>query len=141
MTRFCDITSRNELADFLEIPRKVLTYVLYVEKVEGFYTTFTIPKKNGDTRTIKAPYGDLRAIQKKLACELEKYQQEIWASKKIKPNIAHGFQKQKSIVTNAKIHRNKRYVLNIDLQDFFDSFHFGRVRGFFEKRIEILRCP
>lgn len=133
MTRFCDITSRNELADFLEIPRKVLTYVLYVEKVEGFYTTFTIPKKNGDTRTIKAPYGDLRAIQKKLACELEKYQQEIWASKKIKPNIAHGFQKQKSIVTNAKIHRNKRYVLNIDLQDFFDSFHFGRVRGFFEK--------
>lgn len=48
MTRFCDITSRNELADFLEIPRKVLTYVLYVEKVEGFYTTFTIPKKNGD---------------------------------------------------------------------------------------------
>lgn len=133
MTRFCDITSRNELADFLEIPRKVLTYVLYVEKVEGFYTTFTIPKKNGDTRTIKAPYGDLKAVQKKLACELEKYQQEIWASKKIKPNIAHGFQKQKSIVTNAKIHRNKRYVLNIDLQDFFDSFHFGRVRGFFEK--------
>lgn len=133
MAKFCDITSRNELADFLEIPRKVLTYVLYVKKVESFYTSFEIPKKNGGMRTIKAPSGELKSIQKKLASELERYQQDIWASKGIKPNMSHGFQKKKSIVTNARIHRNKKYVLNIDLQDFFDSFHFGRVRGFFQK--------
>ena len=41
--------------------------------------------------------------------------------------------KNKSIYTNAAIHRNKRFVLNMDLQNFFDSFHFGRVRGFFIK--------
>ena len=133
MAKFCDITSRNELADFLEIPRKVLTYVLYVKKVEYFYTSFEIPKKNGGTRTIKAPSGKLKSIQKKLASELERYQQDIWASKRIKLNMSHGFQKNKSIITNARIHRNKKYVLNIDLQDFFDSFHFGRVRGFFQK--------
>lgn len=47
MAKFCDITSRNELADFLEIPRKVLTYVLYVKKVESFYTSFaTVYKGN-----------------------------------------------------------------------------------------------
>ena len=133
MAKFCDITSRNDLADFLEIPRKVLTYVLYVKKAENFYASFEIPKKNGGTRTIKAPSGELKSIQKKLARELERYQQDIWASKGIKPNLSHGFQKKKSIVTNARIHRNKKYVLNIDLQDFFDSFHFGRVRGFFHK--------
>lgn len=133
MAKFCDIASRNELADFLKVPRKTLTYILYVKKVENFYTSFEIPKKNGDTRTIKAPSRKLRSIQKKLASELERYEQDIWASKDIKPNIAHGFQKNKSIVTNAKIHRNKKYVLNIDLENFFDSFHFGRVRGFFEK--------
>ena len=133
MAKFCDITSRNDLADFLEIPRKVLTYVLYVKKAENFYASFEIPKKNGGTRTIKAPSGELKSIQKKLARELERYQQDIWASKGIKPNLSHGFQKKKSIVTNARIHRNKKYVLNIDLQDSFDSFHFGRVRGFFHK--------
>src|SRR5699024_7070708 len=44
-----------------------------------------------------------------------------------------GFIPGKSIITNARIHRNKRLVVNIDLKDFFPSFHFGRVRGFFEK--------
>lgn len=133
MAKFCDITSRNDLADFLEIPRKVLTYVLYIKKVENFYASFEIAKKNGGTRIIKSPSGELKSVQKKLASELERYQQEIWASKEIKPNISHGFQKKKSIVTNARVHRNKKYVLNLDLQDFFDSFHFGRVRGFFQK--------
>lgn len=133
MAQFCDIASRNELADFLGIPRQRMTYVLYVKKVESYYTSFEIPKKNGETRTIKAPTGELKFIQKKLVSKLVQYQREIWRSKGMKPNISHGFEKGKSIVTNAKIHKNKRYLLNIDLQDFFDSFHFGRVRGFFEK--------
>jgi len=44
----------------------------------------------------------------------------------------------KSIFTNAKIHKNKRYVFNTDLKDFFGSFHFGRVRGFFNKNKEFM---
>lgn len=36
-------------------------------------------------------------------------------------------------MTNALLHLNKKNVLNIDLKDFFDSFNFGRVRGFFIK--------
>jgi RNA-directed DNA polymerase len=39
--------------------------------------------------------------------------------------------KGKSIVTNAQRHANKRYVLNIDLENFFPSINFGRVRGMF----------
>ncbi len=30
-------------------------------------------------------------------------------------------------------HKRKRYIVNIDLENFFDSFNFGRVRGFFIK--------
>ena len=133
MMKFCDIASRNELADFLEISRKQLTYVLYVKKVDSYYKSFDIPKKNGDVRTINAPTDDLKYIQKQLAKALQEYQIDIWNSHKVKPNISHGFEKRKSIITNAKVHRNKKYVLNLDLEDFFDSFHFGRVRGFFEK--------
>ena len=36
-------------------------------------------------------------------------------------------------MTNAYIHKRRRYVLNLDLEDFFPSFNFGRVRGFFIK--------
>lgn len=47
--------------------------------------------------------------------------------------LSHAFEKNKSIITNAQVHRNKKYLLNIDLKDYFDSFNFGRVRGFFVK--------
>lgn len=133
MTNFNDIKTRNELADFLKIPRKKLTHILYVKNVENCYKSFEIPKKKGGIRIINAPTDDLKSIQLKLSNALWEYQQELWRKKEISPNIAHAFIKKKSIFTNAKIHRNKRYVLNIDLTDFFDSFHFGRVRGFFNK--------
>lgn len=133
MKKFCDIQSRNELADYLGIPRSKLTHILYVKKPDSYYTTFEIPKRNGDTRAIRAPSGDLKVLQKKLSNILCLFQRNIWDENGIKPNISHGFEKEKSIITNAKIHRNKRYVLNLDLASFFDSFHFGRIQGYFEK--------
>lgn len=45
MERLCNIETRNELADFLKIPRRKLTHILYVKKVENCYKTFEIPKK------------------------------------------------------------------------------------------------
>lgn len=72
-------------------------------------------------------------IQRQLAEALYNYQKEIWNKCNVNPNISHAFQKEKSFITNAKIHRNKRFIINIDLENFFDSFHFGRVRGYFLK--------
>ena len=37
----------------------------------------------------------------------------------------------RSIITNARQHRNRRYVFNVDIQDFFGSINFGRIRGYF----------
>lgn len=118
MKKFCDIQSRNELANYLGIPRSKLTHILYVKKPDSYYTTFEIPKRNGDTRAICAPSGDLKVLQKKLSNILWLYQRNIWEENGIKPNISHGFEKEKSIITNARIHRNKRYVLNLDLAMF-----------------------
>ena len=36
-------------------------------------------------------------------------------------------------MTNAAVHKRRRYVLNLDLKDFFPSINFGRVRGIFIK--------
>lgn len=122
------ITTRYEFAKFLGIPENLLTYVLYVKKVDSFYTTFEIPKKNGGVRKISAPSEQLKQIQKILANKLYEHRE-----KKRTTNISHGFEKGRCIKTNAKIHRNKRFVLNIDIENFFESIHFGRVRGFFNK--------
>ena len=133
MKKFSDIQSRRELATCLNIPHRILTHILYVKKTDSYYTTFEIPKHNGGSRIICAPSGELKNLQKKLANILWFYQKSIMEEKRIKSNISHAFEKEKSIITNARIHRNKRLILNLDLKDFFDSFHFGRVQGYFEK--------
>ncbi|WP_249316573.1 retron Ec67 family RNA-directed DNA polymerase/endonuclease [Bacillus sp. FJAT-50079] len=132
---FHDIKTRNHLADFLKIPRKNLSYLLYKRGINTLYSSFEIDKKNGGVRKINAPLAELKDIQKKLAVALYKHKKN---NQKIKNNLSHAFEKEKSIVTNAKIHRNKRLVLNIDLENFFESFHFGRVRGFFIKNNKFL---
>lgn len=130
---------RKKLAKELKISNKVLSYVLYIQKIENSYKEFIIPKKNGKDRIIHAPEDNLKYIQRKLGEYLidihNKYIKDK-EDKKVKLNISHGFVKGNSIFTNAKIHRNKRYVLNVDILDFFPSFHFGRVRGYFEKSKE-----
>ncbi|MBV0997631.1 retron Ec67 family RNA-directed DNA polymerase/endonuclease, partial [Listeria monocytogenes] len=128
-----NIENRTDLADYLNIPIKRLTYILYIKRTENLYYSFEIPKKSGGVRNIDAPKSELKALQKKLATSLTKYQEILQKSKRKAPNISHGFEKGKSIISNAKIHRNKKIVYNLDLEDFFESFHFGRVRGFFEK--------
>lgn len=128
---FNEVKTRNELADFLKIERKTLTFVLYCKGVDSYYTSFEIPKKSGDPRKITAPTGVLKTIQKKLSHCLYNYRSQVFEKNNIKMNISHGFEKEKSIMSNSKIHKNKRYILNVDLEGFFDSFHFGRVRGYF----------
>ena len=133
MGRFCEIQTRNELADYLGVPRSKLTYMLYVVGTKNCYRTFQIPKKYGGEREICAPNSDLKDIQRRLAGALCEFQRIHRSEKGIYSNISHAFEAGKGIITNAAIHRNKRFVLNLDLKDFFPSFHFGRVKGYFEK--------
>lgn len=133
MHNFKDLKNRRDLARLLGIPESKLTYVLYIKKIENLYTSFTIPKKNGELRYINAPEKDLKDIQKKLAESLYNYQRNNRINNNTNADISHAFEKDKSFITNAKVHRNKHFVFNVDLEDFFGSFHFGRVKGFFEK--------
>lgn len=133
MNTFEDITSIDKLSNILRTPKKKLTYILYIKKIQNSYTTFQISKKSGGQRIINAPSKDLKDIQRNIVNMLLNQQKKFYYENKIRLNIAHAFTKEKSIITNAKIHKNKRFVLNIDLENFFESFHFGRVQGYFEK--------
>src|SRR5262249_27624617 len=58
---------------------------------------------------------------------------EINKTRKIESALSHGFRRKHSIITNASRHRRRRYVFNVDLENFFASINFGRIRGFFIK--------
>jgi hypothetical protein len=73
MKEFGEIKTRNELADYLKIPRKQLSYVLYVKGVNKLYKSFEINKKSGGVRKINAPLEELKDIQRKLAQALYKH--------------------------------------------------------------------
>lgn len=125
------ITTRQELAALLNVKAHFLTNVLYRNGVNTQYSQFQIPKKDGSFRLISSPSSRLKDIQRRLAELLYECQGNVHIERKINPVLSHGFEKNKTIITNATRHRNKKILLNIDLEDFFDSINFGRVRGFF----------
>lgn len=88
------------------------------------YTSFTIPKKSGGQREIKAPVEKLKNIQAALNLLL----QIIYPTQ----SQAYGFVPGKSIKDNAAIHAGAAFVLNVDLKDFFPSIPFGRIKKVLE---------
>ena len=128
-----NIKTRHDFAKFIGVKLQTLTYLLYIKKIDNCYNTLEIPKKNGDTRTICVPNKNLKKVQKKLYNKLSTYYDEIKTQNNFTSKISHGFEKNRSIVTNAEVHKNKRYVVNLDLLVFFPSINFGRVRSYFIK--------
>ncbi len=120
---FIKLRTREDVAKLLELSTKQLNFHLYVLSPKKQYKVFEIPKKSGGTRQILAPISPIKIIQRKLKQVLE----AVYLPK----HSAHGFVVGRSIVTNAQVHKKRRYVLNVDLEDFFPTIHFGRVRGMF----------
>lgn len=126
-------STKSEFAALLGITPKFLTHTLYARSVDTQYYQFKIPKKSGGDRIINAPGPELKDIQSRLSLLLLDCYDEIDAARCTPSTLSHGFARKKSIISNAKNHLHKKNVLNIDLDSFFDSFNFGRVRGFFIK--------
>lgn len=128
-----------DLSDLLDIPAKVLTYILYVIPETEKYTEICLSKKGGGTRQIFAPSDRLKALQSRLSFVLYECQYEV-ASKHGRRS-SFGFERGRSILDNADVHRRKRWVFNIDLEDFFPSINFGRVISFFKKNKDFSLNP
>lgn len=123
ISEFKLLQSSADVAKFFEIPEGQLLYILYKLPTAKKYRCFEIPKKRGGQRSIKAPIKGTAILLGKLKPILEHfYRTKI---------CVHGFVPKRSVVTNARQHVKKRYVLNIDLETFYDHINFGRVRGLF----------
>ena len=120
----------EDLAAILGYKRSTLSYIVYKIPDAQKYNKFKIPKRSGGEREISAPTAQLNRLQRHLANALYACRDEIDANSGQR-SLSHGFRRKHSIITNARRHKRRRYVLNLDLQDFFPTFNFGRVRGFF----------
>lgn len=134
-------TSLHDLARLLGYQPKYLAYLVRVLPARKKYSDFPIPKRSGGHRTISAPRDELKQLQRRLSDRLQDCLAEIEIARKVQVPIAHGFKRGASITTNASVHRRRRYVLNLDLSDFFGTINFGRVRGFFLKNRDFQLAP
>lgn len=131
-------SSLRDLSELLDVRLSLLSYVLYIlpkEKKE-LYSNFSIPKRHGGTREINSPIDSLKFIQQRLSELLQRCWAEIAEKHGHKEDenhqgISHGFKRFHTIMTNGLPHVARRYVFNVDLDDFFGSINFGRVRAFF----------
>lgn len=132
-TAFLAIRSPQELAGLLGYEYRLLVSVLYRTPRAEKYTSFQIPKKRGGMRTIDVPVPVLKELQRRLSAVLYAVHTPR--------HSAHGFLQERGIATNASVHVGRRYVGNVDLESFFGSINFGRVRGLFLAKSYALSEP
>ena len=117
--------SAQEIAIAMGITVPELRFLAFNRKTAtiSHYVRFKIPKKTGGERLISAPMPRLKKVQ-------------YWILHNILNLIpiheaVHGFRSDRSIVTNAQPHIGADVLINCDLEDFFPSVSYKRVKGLF----------
>ncbi len=114
-----NLGSLKDVAEFLGLlPERLY---LFSNTTDRFYRTKKIPKRNGKLRNLEIPCLELKGIQKLI---LKNIFYEISIS-----NGAYGFVQGRSIVDAARLHHGERFLIKMDIQDFFPSISFKRVVG------------
>ncbi|HPD14205.1 MAG TPA: reverse transcriptase family protein [Planctomycetota bacterium] len=121
-----NLASRDDLAQALGIPRGALDWLTFPDaaKEPPHYSAFAVPKRSGGYRVLYAPKPRLKAAQQWIRREI--------LAKTHASESAHGFVETRSILTNAAPHAGRDIVLTLDLDNFFPSVTYRRVRGIFQ---------
>ncbi len=121
------ITKVAQLCEALNLSVSELRWLCYQSEValKSHYTRFEIPKRSGGMRAIWAPLPKLKQVQH-------------WILHNILDNLvvhgsAHGFVTGRSIATNAAEHTNSQLLVKVDIENFFPSISWKRVKGVFRK--------
>ncbi len=118
------LASPADVARAIGIPVPRLRWLAYhADAGRGHYAQFEVPKRSGGVRLLAAPMPELAKAQRWIL--------ESILSKLAVEEPAHGFVPERSTVTNARAHRGQDLVVNLDLEAFFPTIIFPRVRGFF----------
>ncbi len=127
MKNLTDFVSLLNYIEFRAYKKKLkplnIKHLYYLSKTkDDRYIVFEIPKKNGKTRKIKSPDKLIKRAQSLINLLLQI----------IFENNSHystnGFLLGKDIKRNAIPHINKNFLLNIDIENYFPSINFRRVK-------------
>jgi RNA-directed DNA polymerase len=121
------IDNPTRLADLLGVSVSRLRWLAFHAEVATrvHYVHFEARKKSGGFRTLSKPLRQLAAVQR-------------WIFEKLLAGLSvaeacHGFGPGRSIVSNAARHAGQGIVVTLDLEGFFPSISFPRVRRVFER--------
>lgn len=122
-----EIPHLDALAQLVGVERKTLVWLAAKPVVSGkcdsHYTVKTIEKPSGGQRYLMVPLPKLKAVQRALVEKL--------INKLPVHDAAHGFRKGRDVLSGASVHVSKEVVISLDIRDFFPSFTFRRVSGYF----------
>lgn len=113
------LATEAALLTYLSVGKKELRKIWWFR--HRMYSEFSIGKTAGKARIITAPDARLKSIQWKLLPLLE----QLYRVR----SPVHGFVRNRSVKTNAEAHGRRRYVVNLDLKDFFPTITEKRVVG------------
>jgi RNA-directed DNA polymerase len=103
-------------------PRLITAMAFFPRK---YYRQFRIPKRSGGNRKIVAPRIYLKTVQKFIL-------RHILQKQKLSNEVT-GFVRGRGILQNARVHRRAKYLVNVDLKDFFGSIHTDKVITLYRK--------
>lgn len=124
---FAAINSKDDIARYFACSPFLIDVVL--QRPSVLYELIHIPKKGKYNqkkyRTVYEVKPELSNLQKNIATAI---------STKIEfPDYVQGFVNKRSIASNASLHLAKKYVLNLDIKDFFDSISKEKVSLIFKE--------
>lgn len=119
------IDTPTALADWLGLSLGRLRWLTFHRRGAAIvhYRRYEVPKKTGGIRHISAPKPTLAKAQRHI---LEHLLAKLPVSE-----VAHGFVPGRSIASNATPHVGAAVVVNLDIQNFFPTVTFPRVKGVF----------
>ncbi len=122
-----NLSTPADLASALNLTISRLRWLCYHTEATTriHYVQFEVPKKSGGTRTLSAPHQTLARAQEWMLANI--------LAKLPVDDSAHGFVPNRSTVTNARPHAHCDVLINMDLENFFPSIGFPRVRHAFQR--------
>ena len=114
-----ELSTKNEFLKYLGVSPAELKKIWWFRG--RMYSHFNISKRAGKVRVISAPDYRLKMLQQKIARSLS----ELYSPRK----PVHGFVLDRSVRSNADSHLRRRFILNVDLKNFFPAITEARVQG------------
>lgn len=101
----------EKIANELKLDQSYISRI--VERSSYYYKEYTVPKRNGEPRSIAQPSSELKTLQ-------------YWVSHKILSKLpvstaAYAYKKGDSIKRHAQLHAKSRFFLHADIRNFFPS--------------------